>query len=57
MICEECRADMWHSYCETWTTGGDPFELVEYITLRGYWSCHSCGYTIDEDDGGCYEPD
>jgi hypothetical protein len=57
MQCPKCDAKMSHHYCETWVTGGDPYEPVEYAAMKGYWSCDSCTQTVDESDDEYYEPE
>ena len=50
MKCPKCDATMSHHYCESWVTTDDEYEPVDYVTLKGYWSCASCSQTIDEHD-------
>lgn len=57
MICPKCDASMTHGYCETWVTYGDPYEPVEYLTVKGYWTCYSCSQTVDESDAEYHEPE
>jgi hypothetical protein len=57
MDCPKCETAMHHNYCETWTTGGDPYEPVEYTTMKGYWSCYTCSHSVNESDNEYYEPE